>query len=50
MSHRNDESRPDKDVRLPELEMLRFADKLRCPQNYEEAIPILLELRPLVRA
>ena len=50
MSHRNDVSWSDKDVRLPELEMLRLADKLRCPQNYEEAILILLELRPLVRA
>jgi hypothetical protein len=36
-------------VRLPELDMLRLADKVRCAQNYEEAIFILLQLRPLVR-
>ena len=50
MSHRNHVSWPDKDVRLPELEMMRLADQLRRAQHHEEAILILLELRPLVRA
>ena len=50
MSHRNHVSWPDKDVRLPELDMLRLADQLRRAQHYKEAILILLQLRPLVRA
>src|SRR6267142_3095212 len=50
MSHRNHVSWPDKDVRLPELDVMRLADKLRRAQNYEEAIVILFQLRPLVRA
>ena len=50
MSHRNHVSWPDKDERLPELEMMRLADKLRRAQHYKEAILILLQLRPLVRA
>jgi hypothetical protein len=50
MSHRNHVAWPDKDVRLPELDVMRLADKLRRAQNYEEAIVILFQLRPLVRA
>jgi hypothetical protein len=34
---------------LSELEMTRLADQLRRAQNYEEAILILFQLRPLVR-
>ena len=49
MSHRNHVSWPDKEVRLPELEMMRLADHLRRAQHYEEAILILLQLRPLMR-
>jgi hypothetical protein len=36
-------------VRLPELQMTRRAEKLRCAQHDKEAIIILLQLRPLVR-
>jgi hypothetical protein len=37
-------------VRLPELDMLRLADQLRRARHDKEAILILLQLRPLVRA
>jgi hypothetical protein len=37
-------------MRLPELEMMRLADKLRRAQHHEEAILIPLQLGPLVRA
>jgi hypothetical protein len=50
VSHRNDISWPDKEVRLPELDMLRLAGQLRRAQHYKGAILILLQLRPLVRA
>src|ERR1700704_3213165 len=50
MSHRNHVSWPDKEVRLPELDVLRLADELRRAQHYKEATVILLQLRPLVRA
>jgi hypothetical protein len=50
MSHRNDVAWSDKDVRLPKLEMTRLADQLRRAQHDKEAIVILLQFRPLVRA
>ena len=50
MSHRNHVSWPDKEMRLPKLDMLWLADQLRRAQHHKEAILILLQLRPLVRA
>ena len=48
MSHGNHVAWPDKDVRLPELDMLRLAGQMRRAQDYEETILILLQFRPLV--
>ena len=50
MSYGNHVSWPDKEVRLAELDMLRIANQLRRAQHDKEAILILLQLRPLVRA
>jgi hypothetical protein len=38
MSHRNHVAWSNKEMRLPELEMLRLADQLRRAQHYKEAI------------
>jgi hypothetical protein len=37
-------------MRLPKLDMLWLAHQLRRAQHHKEAILILLQLRPLVRA
>ena len=43
VSHRDNKSRPHKDVRLRKLDMLRLALEVRRPEHNKERIPILLQ-------
>src|SRR6476619_7377495 len=50
MSDRHDKAGPDKHVRLTKIDALRITDHVCRAKHDEETIPVLLDLRPLVRA